>query len=91
MVFEADDAGGCGQWHVLVEQLGYPAGQGEVGAAIAPLPAGGTTRGQESGGVQQQVGEGSGRVPRAVHVEQLVAEGGVCGGEGDAGLCGQSG
>jgi hypothetical protein len=52
LVFEADDAGGGGQRHVLVEQFAYPDGQGELGAAVAALPAGRATRPQEPGGVE---------------------------------------
>jgi hypothetical protein len=44
LVFEADDAGGSGQRHVLIEQFTHPDGQGEIGAAVAALPAGGASR-----------------------------------------------
>ena len=52
LVFEADDAGGGGQGHVLIKQFTDPGGQGELGAAVAALPTGGAARNEHSGGIQ---------------------------------------
>ena len=52
LVFEADDAEGRGEGHVLIEQGTDPLGEGELGAAVAALAADGASGGEESGGVE---------------------------------------
>jgi hypothetical protein len=52
LVFEADDADGRSQGHVLVEQGTYLLSQGELSAAVAALAAGGASRAEQSGGIQ---------------------------------------
>lgn len=52
LVFEADDAGGGGQGHVLIEQCTDPHRQREIGPAIAALSARGATRAQQPSGIQ---------------------------------------
>ncbi len=44
LVFEADDADGRGEGHVLVEQFADLEGEAEFGAAVTALPAGGAVR-----------------------------------------------
>jgi hypothetical protein len=38
LVFKANDAGGGGQRHVLIEQFTHPDSQSEISAAVAALP-----------------------------------------------------
>lgn len=52
LAFEADDSRGGRQGHVLVEQFPHSDGKGEVGAAVAALPACRAAWGQQPGGVE---------------------------------------
>jgi hypothetical protein len=64
LVFEADDAGGRSQGHVLIEQFADPGGQRELGPAVAALPARGATRAEQASGIQTTQKGG-------LHTEQL--------------------
>jgi hypothetical protein len=64
LVFEADDAGGRGQGHVLIEQFADPGGQRELGPAVAALPARRATRAEQASGIQAAQKGG-------LHTEQL--------------------
>ena len=64
LVFEADDASGGYQGHVLIEQFAHPGSEGEFRAAIATLAAGGPVRGQQPGRVEAAQESG-------LHAEQV--------------------
>jgi hypothetical protein len=64
LVFEADDAGGRDQGHVLIEQCPDPGRQREIGPTVAALPARGATRAQQPRGIQATQKGG-------LHTEQL--------------------
>jgi hypothetical protein len=64
LVFEADDAPGRGQGHVLIEQFADPGGQREPGPAGAALPTRGATRAEQASGIQAAQKGG-------LHTEQL--------------------
>jgi hypothetical protein len=80
LVFEADDAGGGGQGHVLIEQRADPHRQREICPAIAALPARGATRAQQPSGIQaaqkgglhpEQLRGGAHGVGRVVNIVEL--------------------
>lgn len=64
LLFEADDAGGSGEGHVLVEQFADPHRQGEIGSAVAALPTRGAPWAQQPRGVQAAE-------ERGLHPEEL--------------------
>ena len=64
LVFQADDADGRSERHVLVEQGAYPLSEAEFGSAVAALAPGGAIGGQQSGGIEATQ-------ERRLHAEQV--------------------